>query len=108
MAIVRFKVAPHEQTIIAAIARRAHFMARRSGVRYEVQDAMMDVTATHSNGCRLDLQKLHDAPDFDFAHDAFGIRQHLDRDTGKLQHCFLPRCAAREEALSGEGHPKTR
>ena len=43
----------------------------------------------------LDLQKLLDAPAFDFAHDICGIIRHMDRSSypGKLMNCFWPRCA---------------
>lgn len=42
----------------------------------------------------LDLQKLLDAPPFDFTHDICGIIRHMDRSTypGKLTDCFWPRC----------------
>lgn len=54
----------------------------------------MDITATHLNGCPLQLQKFLDADDFNFAHDLVGIVNHMDRSTGQLIRCFLPRCAA--------------
>lgn len=47
---------------------------------------------------RLDLERLAGFPDFDFAHDVYGIMRHMDRTTGKLGGCFLPRCARREDA----------
>lgn len=53
----------------------------------------MDITATHLNGCRLDLKKLLEFPDFDFVHDVVGIHTRIDRWTGELQDCFLPRSA---------------
>lgn len=53
----------------------------------------MDLEATHSNGCPMDFVKLLSAPSFDFFHDVAGIRRHIDRETGKLLDCFLPRCA---------------
>jgi hypothetical protein len=42
----------------------------------------------------LDLQKLLEAPSFDFAHDICGIIRHMDRSTypGNLKDCFRPRC----------------
>lgn len=55
----------------------------------------MDVTATHANGNRLDLAGLLDAGLFDFAHDLGGIRRHIDRTTGVLGDCFLPRYTER-------------
>lgn len=44
--------------------------------------------------CPLRLRELAQAPDFDFAHDVFGIERHLNRTTKKLQNCFVPRFAA--------------
>lgn len=51
----------------------------------------MDVIAVHMNGRPLRLEALLAADDFNFAHDVFGIRRHLDRDTGELTQCFVPR-----------------
>jgi hypothetical protein len=59
-------------------------------------DLEMDITATHLNGCPLNLNKLLQADDFDFYHDIQGIYRHLDRETGELRDCFLPRCAQPE------------
>lgn len=53
----------------------------------------MDLTACHANGMPLDLCKLLDAPKADFGHDVYGIRKFLDRETGQLTGCFVPRCA---------------
>jgi hypothetical protein len=53
----------------------------------------MDLTACHCNGCPINFQKLLDAPAFDFAHDIYGIRRHINRETGQLENCFVPRCA---------------
>ena len=54
---------------------------------------LMDIIAVHANGCPLKLSELLTAPRFDFTHDVFGIRRHLNRETGQLQDCFLPRYA---------------
>ncbi len=56
-------------------------------------DLVMDIEAVHSNGCKLDLDKLFEFDDFNFYHDISGITVNLDRETGKLQNCFVPRCA---------------
>ncbi len=90
--LINFKVTKAEAVTIGRIVRRA--------AAFHPDDAMtisMDVTACHANGCPLDLEKLLDAPDFDFAHDVMGIRRHIDRKTGKLGGCFVPRCAADQE-----------
>lgn len=52
----------------------------------------MDVAATHSN-CPLKLKELLSANNFNFAHDVYGIQRHINRETGKLENCFLPRFA---------------
>ena len=62
-------------------------------------DVEMDIIAAHLNGCPLDLGKLLEVDTFSFAHDIQGIQDHLDRTTGEMKDCFLPRCAAHK----GEG-----
>lgn len=78
-----------------AMARIAH-RACALNPDYNYQTCLMDLNATHSNGMPLDLERLEAFPDFDFAHDVFGIANHIDRDTGKLTRCFVPRCAKRK------------
>ena len=67
------------------------------GVPKELQrskmDIMMDLQATHDNGCPLDLDRLLSAKDGDFGHDVSGIQAHLNRETGQLEDGFLPRYA---------------
>ena len=53
----------------------------------------MDITACHLNGTPLRLAELADAADADVVHDVGGIIAHIDRDTGRLGGCFLPRYA---------------
>jgi hypothetical protein len=57
---------------------------------------LMDIMA--ADGCNgnppLDCDKLvRDFDDGNFLHDIGGIYRHLDRSTGQLTGCFLPRCA---------------
>jgi hypothetical protein len=54
---------------------------------------VMDLNACHANGCPLDFKGLLEAPLQDFSHDICGIRQHINRDTGKLEDFFTPRYA---------------
>ena len=82
----------HQQAIL--IAKRANKMVKEMDFDYPVLEAEMDVIATHLNGCPLKLTELAKAPDFDFAHDVFGIRRNLDRTSGQLGNCFLPRYSA--------------
>lgn len=89
----QFTATKFEMKIILEIAERAHAMASKLKVGYDWQTILMDLEACHSNGCQLDLNKLLNAPDSDFGHDIFGIRRHMDRSTGQLKDCFLPRCS---------------
>lgn len=81
-----------EAVLIHEIARRAVSCTEN----YSLLDADMDITACHANGCALDLIALLNASDGDFGHDVFGIRQHIDRRTGKLGGLFHPRHALPE------------
>ena len=94
---VTFKVTKKDLTTIEKIAHRAVKMADNAGWQYDEKDAQMDIAACHCNGNPMYLSNLLDAEDFDFAHDVFGIRMHLDRSTGKLKDFFSPRHSIQEE-----------
>jgi len=92
---VSFTVTDIDADLIEGIVNRGLDMAKKVGRKdIKRQDAEMDITAAHANGCALDLGKFIDFDEFNFAHDFFGIARHLDRTTGKLGGCFRPRCAA--------------
>lgn len=90
---INWDVSKEESDIIGQIAKRASFAADKIGVNYKYMDAIMDLTACHANGTPLRLAELLKADDGNFGHDVFGIRRHIDRETGKLGDCFLPRYA---------------
>ena len=50
----------------------------------------MDIEAVHSSN-PLRLKDLLEADDTDFAHDVYGIGRNINRTTGELENCFLPR-----------------
>lgn len=52
----------------------------------------MDLEVAHFD-IPLDLPRLLDFKEYDFWHDIVGIRSHLNRDSGVLENCFLPRCS---------------
>lgn len=79
---------------IFRIARRARETFAGMGGDRELQEIAMDISAVHANGCPLRLYDLEEADDFNFRHDIFGIYRHLDRETGHLKNCFVPRFAA--------------
>lgn len=96
--VLSWNTAPGEYDLILQIASRAVRAARKAGVEYRLQDATMDINAVHSNGTPLRLEELLEADNFNFNHDVFGIRRHLDRSTGQLGNCFVPRFAKLERA----------
>jgi hypothetical protein len=95
--MISFKASKTEYRLLARIAARAVELAKSMGWHNtDFVEIEMDLTACHCNGCPLDLEKLLSASDGDFGHDLFGIRQHIDRKTGELRDCFLPRCSEPE------------
>ncbi len=91
--MISFKTTKEDAIKIVAIARRACMAAKAIGVKIDMMEMDMDITACHSNGCPLKLDDLLIADDSNFLHDVFGIRRHIDRKTGQLGGCFLPRFA---------------
>jgi hypothetical protein len=98
MKMISFKVSKEDAKLITRIAQRAANAAKDVAIDYPFMDAHMDITACHANGNMLDLQRLIDADDFNFNHDVFGIRRHLNRETGKMMNCFVPRFTVREKS----------
>jgi len=90
---INFGVNRVDFRVISEIVKRAEGMGLVTK-NYDRMTAMMDIEACHLNGCLLDLEKLRDFDNFNFAHDICGIARHMDRNTGKLTDCFVPRCAA--------------
>lgn len=85
--MVEFSATREEVKIICEIAKRAV----ETGPLTDYVALTMDLEAVHCNGNPLKLEELSAAKDFDFFHDVVGIHQHLDRGTGELMDCFLPR-----------------
>lgn len=92
-----FKVNEYDGELIQKIVDRTLAAYERMGAPKRFKDRMaiwMDITACHASGNPLRLEKLLSADDFNFAHDVFGIRDNLDRQTGQLTGFFSPRCSA--------------
>lgn len=90
--MIKWNVTQEEMELIQQIAKRGF-------CRQLYADALalsMDIAATHLNGCPLKLKEWLAADDFNFFHDIYGIYNNLDRKTGHLKNCFLPRFAAPE------------
>lgn len=95
---VSFECGSADRIAAGKIATRYRKLVWRHGAeprsRVEIQ---MDLIATHANGCPMNFHRLWQADDFNLIHDVGGIERHLDRDTGKLLNCFLPRCHAKDQ-----------
>ena len=79
---------------ISKIAARAVEIARKQGADYSQTTAMIDLEKCHAQ-MPLDLDALLAADNFNFTHDVFGIANHIDRETGIVGDCFVPRYARR-------------
>lgn len=88
MKTISFKTTNADCLLIVKIVQRAEKMDIAGR---DIMACDMDVTACHCNGNKLDLAALLQADDFNFAHDVCGIRRHIDRETGELEDCFVPR-----------------
>lgn len=89
--MIKFNTTKEDDDIITKIVNRAGSQNDNDVIYI---DSVMDISACHCNGTPLNFQKLLDFDDFNFNHDFYGIRKHIDRNTGKLKDCFLPRCSA--------------
>lgn len=94
---VSFAVTPADAAIIAAIVDRAIPLAKEAGIKVKRMDLIMDLEAVHANGNPLRLADLLAADPGNFGHDVWGIRRYLDRETGQLTSCFLPRFSVPQE-----------
>lgn len=100
--MINFSASKSDQELAYKIAKRASEKANELGFRYSLLDAEMDILACHLNGNPLKLPELLKADDTNFSHDVFGIRKHINRDTGKLENCFSPRYSKPENYIDEE------
>ena len=84
------KTSKQDMVMIMEIAERATAI----GIDRSKLDLVMDLEAAH-HACPLDLHALQHANVANFMHDVCGIGVHLNRETGELEDCFLPRYAQR-------------
>lgn len=75
---------------MSEIANRGLALFDKHGISEDKMTLMMDIEFVHKvNPLRLDEMLI--APEADFAHDMFGIREHFNRETKQLENCFAPR-----------------
>lgn len=90
----KFTSTKEEMTMIRKIASKAQKLYKKHhGETLDLMSLEMDLDATNSNGCPMDFAKLLAADNFNLMHDVIGIANHIDRSTGELKNCFLPRCS---------------
>lgn len=89
---MNWNVTTKEMGLCQKIARRA-FELKYS---QDETNICMTLVACHANGCRLRLDELLTAKDFDFAHDVLGIMGNINPRTGKLRKHFNPRFAVEQ------------
>ena len=88
--MVEFNCTLDEMELVSKIVDRA--VGRWTNI--DRMSLMMDLEATHSNGCELEFRLMLKADDYNLSHDIFGIMKHIDRETGELTDCFIPRFSA--------------
>jgi len=89
------KLTAPERAQVDSIVSRWLSMRRAAGLKAEARSTRMDLCAVHFR-MPLDFERLAEAPDFEVAHDVGGIYRYLDRRTGELTDCFVPRFLKRE------------
>lgn len=87
--MVSFKASKRELDLVGMILDRVEKLCT-------IEDRLsleMDLIACNANGCKLDLKGILTADNFNLMHDVRGIQRHINRETGKLENCFVPRYA---------------
>ncbi len=75
--------------LIVEIAKRAE---RKNLLMFDRMSLIMDLEQA-TEQFNLKLKELLNADDFNFAHDICGIQNNFNRETLKMENCFLPRYA---------------
>lgn len=84
---ISFTVNNKHSELIQLIAERA-----ANAFDVDLMDIAMSITAVHVNDMPLDLRKLLTFNSTHFGHDIRGIENNINKETGKLENCFIPRC----------------
>lgn len=89
--MINWDISPEDFDLLVKVAERVE--KKLSAYPDDRQTLVMDLNACHSNGCPLDFEGLLEASHGEFAHDIWGIRSNINRETGKLENHFIPRYA---------------
>lgn len=93
--MLQFKASKQEVIKIHQVVKRAASFDDT----IDFATTQMDLEACHCNGNPLDLNKLLTFDIYNLMHDVYGIRRNLDRQTGELTNCFVPRSSAKEKYI---------
>jgi hypothetical protein len=91
MTITNWEISKPEFDLLVQVADRA--LAAFTHYPDDKRTLVMDLMACHANACALDFKSMLEGPLQDLSHDIYGIRKHINRDTGKLEDFFTPRYA---------------
>jgi len=89
-----FLASKEDHKLIHAIVTRAEAL----GLTTNILSSTMDITATHELA-PLRLKAFLEADDFNFRHDFCGIKNCIDRATGRMRKNFVPRFTALDEVM---------
>lgn len=78
--------------LIEAIVDRARPLFSDLGVNYSRMNIWMDLEAANRD-IPIDFERLLHSDLGTFGHDIGGIRRFLNRETGKIEQCFMPKTA---------------
>ena len=89
MSELNFDLEPTDRKHATEIAQRAAKLL--PGL--DVLSTVMDLSAVHNHAFKLNFELMAKADNHNLVHDIAGIKRHLNRETGKLGDCFIPRYA---------------
>jgi len=92
--MINLNVTKEDRGKIHLIVQRARRLVK--GLKLDQVSLEMDLSAVHLNDGGLDLDRLLIADSFSLLHDVLGIQKYLDRQTGLLGNCFVPRFFSKE------------
>lgn len=94
MGNVNLDVPSDVRALILRVAIRAEDeIFKKQNVKVDRLGLVMDLSAAYANNNKIDFHALLGFPEYDFAHDVTGIMRYLNRETGILEECFVPRSA---------------
>lgn len=94
LSMISWTASREELNLVGRIVERAEREGLVFGDKMRLE---MDLIACNANGTPLDLSGLVESSRLDFAHDLGGIASHINRRTGTLMDCFVPRYAVQNQ-----------